>query len=63
MPFEPEVIGDLHGVKVLIDRESRSVILSYPEYMPSIRFSIDDENIQGSKLEKHARAALLRDPQ
>jgi hypothetical protein len=58
MPFEPEVIGNLYGVAVLIDRESRSVIISYPEYMPSIKFSIDDPNIQGTKLERSARAAL-----
>jgi hypothetical protein len=58
MPFEPEVIGSLYGVSVLIDRESRSVIISCPEYMPSIKISIDDPNIQGTKLERSARSAL-----
>lgn len=51
----PEIIGELHNVKVLIDRESRSVILGTD---PPIKFSVDHPYIQGSKLEREARAAL-----
>jgi hypothetical protein len=52
-----EVIGDLTGAKVMIDRDDRSVILAHPD-MPPIRFSIDHPYIQGTKLEREARAAL-----
>jgi hypothetical protein len=54
---DPEIIGALHGAKVLINREKRSVIL-YHEDMPPITFSIDHPYIQGTKLERDARAAL-----
>lgn len=50
-----EVIGELQNVKVLIDRETRSVILSTE---PPIKFSIDHPYIQGTKMEREARAAL-----
>lgn len=52
-----EIIGDLLGAKVLIDRDTRSVILA-GEDMPSIHFPIDHPYIQGTKLERDARAAL-----
>lgn len=54
---EPEFIGDLLGAKTLIDRKSRSVIIAHPD-MPPIKFSIDHPYIQGTKLERAARAAL-----
>lgn len=53
--MKPEVIGELQNVKVLIDRESRTVILGTE---PPIQFSIDHPYIQGTKLEKTARDAL-----
>lgn len=53
--MKPEVIGVLHEVPVLIDRESQSVILGTE---PPIKFSIDHPYIQGTKLERNARAAL-----
>lgn len=52
---EPEIIGELKNVKVLIDRDSRSVILGTE---PPIKFSIDHPYIQGTKLEREARTAL-----
>jgi len=52
---EPEVIGELMNVKVLIDRNTRSVILGT---VPAIKFSIDHPYIQGTKLERDARSAL-----
>jgi hypothetical protein len=52
-----EVIGELSGAKVLIDRGSQSVIISHPD-MPAIKFSIEHPYIQGTKLERDARAAL-----
>lgn len=52
-----ELIGDLAGAKVLIDRESRSVIIAHPD-MPPIKFSVDHPLIQGTKLERYARTAL-----
>jgi hypothetical protein len=63
---EPEIIGDLHGANVLIDRDSRSVIITH-DAMPPIKFSIDHPYIQGTKIEKWARRALdavsnVRDP-
>ena len=58
---EPEIIGDLLGAKVLIDRDSGSVFIAHPD-MPSIKFSIDHPYIQGTKLERDARAALERIP-
>ena len=54
---EPEIIGDLHGVNVLIDRKNRAVFLAHPS-MPPIKFSIDHPYIQGTKLERDARRAL-----
>lgn len=54
---DPEIIGDLLGAKVLINRDSRTVIL-YHEDMPPITFSIDHPYIQGTKLERDARLAL-----
>lgn len=53
--MKPEIIGTLKDVAVLIDRESRSVILGTT---PAIKFSIDHPYIQGTKLEREARAAL-----
>lgn len=55
MAFQPEIIGELQNVKVLIDRESRTVIIGTE---PAIRFSIDHPYIQGTKLEADARAAM-----
>jgi hypothetical protein len=57
MASEPEIIGDLHGVKVLIDRTTRSVYLAHT-YFPPLKFSIDHPDIQGSRLERDARSAL-----
>lgn len=57
-----EIIGDLIGAKVLVDFDSQEVILA-GEDMPSIKFGIDHPYIQGTKLERDARAALLRGPQ
>lgn len=54
---EPEIIGDLLGAKVLINRAERSVFIAHPD-MPPIKFSIDHPYIQGTKLEREARAAL-----
>jgi hypothetical protein len=53
--MKPEIIGELREVKVLIDRDSRTVILGTE---PPIKFSIDHPYIQGTKLEREARAAL-----
>lgn len=53
----PEIIGDLLGAKVLIDRDTRSVIIASDD-IPPIKFSIDHPYIQGTKLERNARAAL-----
>lgn len=53
--MKPEIIGELKNVKVLIDRETQSVILGTE---PPIKFSIDHPYIQGTKLEREARAAL-----
>lgn len=58
VPSTPEVIGELHNVKVLIDRASRSVILGTD---PPIKFHIDHPHIQGTKLEREARAAMDAD--
>jgi hypothetical protein len=55
------VIGDLLGAKVLIDSESRCVFIAH-EDMPPIKFSIDHPYIQGTKLERDARAALAEQP-
>ena len=52
-----EIIGDLHGAHVLISRETRHVYISHP-YFPPIKFSIDHPYIQGSRLERDARAVL-----
>jgi hypothetical protein len=51
----PEIIGELKNVKVLLDRAERAVILGTE---PPIKFSIDHPYIQGTKLERDARAAL-----
>ena len=50
-----EVIGRLHDVAIIINRDDRTVILGTE---PPIKFSIDHPYIQGSKLERDARAAL-----
>jgi hypothetical protein len=55
----PEIIGNLKNVAVLIDRETRTVILATE---PPIKFSIDHPYIQGTKLEREARAALTVKP-
>jgi hypothetical protein len=52
-----EVIGDLHGVNVVVNHETRHVYLSH-SYFPPIKFSIDHPFIQGSRLERDARAAM-----
>ncbi len=52
---EPEIIGVLHEVAVLIDRDERNIILATT---PPIKFSIDHPYIQGTKLERDARRAL-----
>lgn len=59
---DPEIIGEIRCATVLINRESRTVIL-YHEDMPPITFSIDHPYIQGTKLERDARAAFARSPQ
>ena len=56
----PEVIGDLQGAKVLVDRETRIIILAHPD-CPSIKFSVDHPYIQGTKLERDVRAFLHDD--
>jgi hypothetical protein len=53
-----EIIGDLFNVKVLIDRDTQSVIIAHDGYMPPIKFSIDHPYIQGTRLERDARRAL-----
>lgn len=53
--MKPEIIGELLNVKVLVDRATRTVILGSE---PPIAFSIDHPYIQGTKLEREARAAL-----
>lgn len=58
---DPEIIGELHGAKVLIVRESRKVIIAHSDMAP-IMFSIDHPYIQGTKLERDARAALANTP-
>lgn len=55
--MKPEIIGELKNVKVLIDRESRSVIIGTD---PPIKFSVDHPDIQGTKLEREARAAIAK---
>ena len=52
-----EIIGKILDGQVITDRESRSVIIAHPD-MPPIKFSIDHPYIQGTKLEKNARAAM-----
>ena len=47
--------GELKNVKVLIDRETQSIILGTE---PPIKFSINHPYIQGTKLERDARTAL-----
>lgn len=58
---EIEIIGDLIGAKVMIDRLTNMVIIAHPD-MPAIKFSIEHPLIQGSKLEREARAALSAPP-
>lgn len=53
-----QVIGELLKVPVLINRDDRTVIFGTE---PPIKFSIDHPYIQGTKLEKDARAALDAD--
>jgi hypothetical protein len=53
-----EPIVELHGTLVMINRESRSVIIVQDGYMPPIKFHIDHPDIQGSRLERDARLAL-----
>lgn len=55
---DKEIIVELHGTYVMIDREERSVIIVQDGYMPPIKFSIDHPDIQGSRLERDARLAL-----
>lgn len=55
--MKPEPIGKLFDSVVMIDRESRSVIIA-SEDLPAIKFSIDHPFIQGSKVEREARAIL-----
>lgn len=57
MMSDPEIIGNLLGAVVMIDRKTRSVILAHKD-MPPIKFSIDHPYIQGTKIERDARAAL-----
>ncbi len=54
---ELEIFGDLLGAKVLLDRGARTVIIASDDINP-IKFSIDHPYIQGTKLERSARAAL-----
>lgn len=51
----PEIIGTLAGNNVLLDRESQSLIIDTEQ---PIRFHVDHPYIQGTLLEKQARAAL-----
>ena len=55
--MKPEIVGDLLGAVVMIDRESRSVFIVHPD-MPPLKFSIEHPYIQGTKLEQDARRAL-----
>lgn len=57
--MKPEFIGYLKDAQVLIDRESRSVIIVSDDISP-IKFSIDHPYIQNTKLERRARAALAQ---
>lgn len=57
-----EFIGYLADAQVLIDRESRSVVIVSSDISP-IKFSIDHPYIQDTKLERDARAAFARLPQ
>jgi hypothetical protein len=54
---DPEIIGELYGAVVMINRSDRTVILAHKD-MPPVKFSIDHPYIQGTKLERDARAAL-----
>ena len=55
--MKPEIIGTLHKVAVLIDRQSQEIILGT---QPPMKFSVDHPYIQGTKLERDARAALAQ---
>lgn len=57
-----EILGELLVAKVLVDHAAREVILASDD-MPSIKFGIDHPYIQGTKLERDARAALDRSQQ
>jgi hypothetical protein len=59
---ELEIIGELQGAKVMIDRSANTIILAHPD-LPAIKFSIEHPYIQGTKLECDARAAFARSPQ
>lgn len=52
-----KVIGALHGARVLVDPSDRSVVIASDD-LPPIRFHIDHPYIQGTKLEREARAAM-----
>ena len=54
---EIEIIGELIGAKVMIDRLTNQVIIAHPD-MPAIKFSIEHPYLQGTKLERDARAAF-----
>jgi hypothetical protein len=53
----PEIIGTLAGKNVTLDRDTKSLVI---ESERPIRFHIDHPYIQGTKLEREARAALRR---
>jgi hypothetical protein len=57
--MKPVAIGMLMDATVMVDHESRSVIIAHPD-MPPIKFSIDHPYIQGTKLEREARLALTK---
>jgi hypothetical protein len=59
---ELEIIGSLMDAKVMIDRSADTVIIAHPD-LPAIKFSIDHPYIQGTKIERDARAAFARSPQ
>lgn len=57
MTSTPEIIGTLAGNNVLLDRESKSVIVNTTH---PIRFHVDHPYIQGTLIERVAREALAR---
>lgn len=54
-----EVIGKLLGAVTMINRDDRTVIIASDDF-PPIKFSIDHPYLQGTKLEREARAVLDR---